>query len=322
MAEFPYLIRPMLAVAADLPADEALWAAEFKWDGVRAPAYLRGGTVRLMSRGDRDITEGYPELAALSTLTGREAVLDGEIVAFDDEGRPDFAALQHRMHVRAPSRRLIARFPVAYYAFDLLHLDGVSTLRMPYTDRRHALEALDPGDPLLRLPPSFPGAARAVLHAARSRRLEGVVCKRLDSPYLPGRRSGLWRKTKILQSREVVVGGWKPGAGRRSQTLGSLLVGIPHPAGLRYCGHVGTGFTDATLRDLTALMRSIPRATSPFTAAAGVPREHAALARWVEPVLVGEVGFAEWTTAGVLRHPVWRGLRPDKEPGEVTEEAT
>lgn len=293
------LIKPMLAVSGELPEDEQAWAAEFKWDGVRAIAYLHGG-VRLLSRNDRDVTGGYPELQA-DLAGGREVVLDGEIVALDAEGAPDFGLLQSRMHVRAPSRALLAAVPVFYHAFDVLRLDGRATVRLPYEKRRGLLEELGVERGRVRVPPSFPGSAHVVLDVARQHGLEGVVCKRLDSPYLPGRRSELWRKVKITKMLDVVIGGWKQGEGRRRGTIGSLLLGVPDADGLRYVGNVGTGFTEHMLRELAALLAPLARAESPFAGAA--PAAH-----WVEPVLAGEVEYAGWTRDGHLRHPSWRGL--------------
>ncbi|MFI6478501.1 non-homologous end-joining DNA ligase [Nonomuraea sp. NPDC050663] len=292
------LVHPMLAVTARLPGDEAAWCAEFKWDGLRCVAYVRDDGLRLLSRNDRDITGGYPELAGLAG--GRRAVLDGEIVATGPDGRPDFGALQARMHVRHPQPDLVRAVPVAYYAFDVLHLDGRDTLALPYARRRELLETLE----LPQVSPAYPGQASAVLAAARARGLEGVICKRLDSPYLPGRRSDLWRKTKLTHTVDVIVGGWKPGEGRRSGLPGSLLVGVPGPDGLRYAGHVGTGFTDAALRELAVRLAPLERDSSPFAGP-----QPPGPARWVEPVLAGEVEFAQWTREGLLRHPSWRGMR-------------
>jgi bifunctional non-homologous end joining protein LigD len=316
---FPVTVQPMMAVAGPLPADEDSYGAELKWDGVRAAAHVRDGTVRLMSRNLREMTGSYPDLALLAgLLPGRAVVLDGEIVALDPAGRPDFGVLQARMHVREPTPRLLASVPVCYYIFDVLHLDGWSTLDLPYTDRRDLLDQLGVDDPQARIPPHFPGAATAALHTARELGLEGVVCKRLTSRYLPGRRSALWRKTKITATQEVVIGGWKPGAGRRTGLIGSLLLGLPDPRGLlRYVGGVGTGFTDAALRDLARHLEPLTRPTSPFT---DLPAAEARTAHWVEPQLVGEVEYAHWTTDGYLRHPSWRGLRPDKTPHDVQRE--
>ncbi|HEY9475778.1 MAG TPA: non-homologous end-joining DNA ligase [Mycobacteriales bacterium] len=312
-------VPPMLAVAGSLPGDDGAFGYEFKWDGVRAGALVRAGTVRLMSRNQRDITASYPELAVLAGLTGgRQAVLDGEIVAVDETGRPSFGVLQRRMHVREPPDRLITATPVWYYVFDLVHLDGWSTRRLSYADRRGLLEGLDLSGSGVEVPPSFTGGGEDVLQVSRELGLEGVLAKRLDSPYQPGRRSNLWVKIKLTLNQEVVVGGWQPGEGRRSGTLGSLLVGVPGAGGLRYVGHVGTGFTETVLADLMDRLGPLERPTSPF--ADQIPRERVRRAHWVWPRIVGEVRFTEWTRDGLLRHPSWRGLRPDKAPEEVTPE--
>jgi bifunctional non-homologous end joining protein LigD len=318
----PELIRPMFAVAGSLPKDDEGWGYELKWDGVRAVAYVEGGRLRLMSRNDRDVTASYPELRAFADRLGsRQVVLDGEVVAVDPKtGRPSFARLQRRMHVTGATqvRRLTGEVPVSYFAFDLLHTDGHSALSRPYAERRDLLEGLQLGEETLSVPPSFRGDGSAVLHASAQQGLEGVVAKRLDSPYLPGRRSDAWIKVKNVRTQEVVVAGWKPGDGRRAGTMGSLLLGLQGEQGLEYVGHVGTGFTDRMLRELAAQLAPLARPTSPF--ATQVPRPDAKDARWVEPRLVGEVAFGEWTPDGRLRHPSWRGLRSDKGPEEVQRE--
>jgi bifunctional non-homologous end joining protein LigD len=318
--EFPRLLRPMLAVAGELPERDAGFGYEFKWDGVRAAAFVRRGNVVLRSRNDRDITASFPELTVLGELLGdRQVVLDGEIVALDEAGRPDFGLLQQRIHVRSPSGQLREAVPVSYYVFDVTHLDGRGTRALSYQDRRGVLDGVALEGPGVHVPPSFAGGGADVLDASREQGLEGIMAKRLDSPYLPGRRSDLWLKVKISRTQEVVVGGWQPGEGRRRGTIGSLLVGIPGRGGLRYAGRVGTGFTDSVLRQLLGMLRPLERRTSPF--ADRVPRETARAARWVEPRLVGEVRFTEWTRDGVLRHPSWRGLRPDKSPQDVRRES-
>ncbi|HET7529660.1 MAG TPA: non-homologous end-joining DNA ligase [Mycobacteriales bacterium] len=318
----PELVKPMLAVLRDeLPGDDDAYGYEFKWDGVRAVVYVKGGRPRVLSRNDRDVSTSYPELRAMAEgLGSRQVVLDGEIVAFDAEGRPSFGALQSRMHVTDASsvRRLAGQTPVTYLVFDVLHLDGRSLLDLPYVDRREILESLELSGPSWQTPPWFRGGGAAVLEASKQQGLEGVIAKRLDSRYYAGRRSDCWLKVKNLRTQEVVIGGWKPGAGRRAGAIGSLLLGVPGDDGLLYAGHVGTGFTDKMLRDLEADLAPLARDASPFAHA--VPREHARDARWVSPELVGEVAFSEWTRDGRLRHPAWRGLRPDKSPDEVVKE--
>lgn len=318
MGDLPRLIRPMAAVLArSLPADDDRWGFEFKWDGVRAVAYVAGGRVRVLSRGDRDITASYPELAELAELVDRPVVLDGEIVALRG-GRPDFGLLQSRMHVIRPGDRLREEVPVEYYVFDVLFHEAEKLIDRPYTERRALLDDLALSGRRIATPPWFRGGGAEVLAVSRDHGLEGVLAKRLDSRYLPGRRSGDWLKIKLTRHQEVLVGGWRPGKGRRVDLIGSLLVGVPGPAGLEYAGNVGTGFTEAMLRDLADRLRPLERPDSPF--AGEVPRAHARDAHWTTPVLVGEVAYAERTSDDMLRHPSWRGLRPDKTPGDVRRE--
>jgi bifunctional non-homologous end joining protein LigD len=319
----PALVRPMLATPGTLPPEreDAGWAYEMKWDGVRTVSYVEGGRLRLLSRNDRDVTATYPEVRGLAEQLGSvPAVLDGEVVALDPAGRPDFGLLQRRMGVTKATqvRRLVDEVPVVYLVFDVLHLDGRDTTGLPYRDRRELLEGLGLEGPSWAVPPTSYGGGAEMLAVSRERGLEGVLAKRADSPYLPGRRSPAWRKVKNLRTQEVVVAGWRPGTGRREAGIGSLLLGLPGEAGLEYVGHVGTGFTAAALADAERKLRPLERKTSPF--AVGPPRADARDARWVTPKLVGEVTFTEWTGDGRLRHPSWRGFRPDKEPGEVRRE--
>jgi bifunctional non-homologous end joining protein LigD len=248
-------------------------------------------------------------------------VLDGEIVAMDEHGRPSFEALQARMHVTNPAqvRRLTTQVPATFLAFDVLYLDGHSLLDEPYVERRRILESLELAGPSWQTPPHFQGDGDAVLAASKDQGLEGVIAKRLDCRYLPGKRSDTWLKIKNLRTQEVVISGWKPGEGRRKGVIGSLLLGVPGDDGLHYVGHVGTGFTDAMLRELGDMLKPLERAAPPFANA--IPRLHAKDAHWIEPRYVGEVAFGEWTKAGILRHPVWRGLRDDKSPDDVVRES-
>ncbi|GAA3658430.1 hypothetical protein GCM10022224_022290 [Nonomuraea antimicrobica] len=314
---------PMLAQLGTLTSVQGDgWAVEMKWDGVRALAYVEDGAVRLMSRNNKDITAAYPELRLMGGATGgHAAVIDGEIVAFDEAGRPSFEALQPRMHQRHPAAvaELARTAPVTFMAFDLLHLDGASVIARPYTERRELLEGtLTPGY-RWEVPVWFADHASRAFDSSRQLGLEGVVCKRMGSPYRPGRRTGEWTKVKNVSTVEVVIGGWKPGGGRRSGMIGSLLLGAYDPGGrLRYVGHVGTGFTEAVLRDLGERLAPLERPDPPFDEA--VPREHARDTHWVTPVVVGEVQYAEVTGDGRLRHPSWRGLRPDREPAEARTE--
>lgn len=311
----------MLATPGELPpaAEDGRWGYEFKWDGVRAVSLVRDGRVGLWARSRTEITVRYPEVTRPpAVLARRDAVLDGEIVALDALGRPDFGALQGRMHRTGPEvRRMAAAAPVTYLVFDLLALDGEDLTALPYAARRERLDALQPAGERWVATPWFRGGGADVHAASRENGLEGVVAKRLDSVYRPGVRSPEWRKVKHLRMQSVVVGGWRPGQGRRSGGVGSLLVGVHDDEGrLVYAGHVGTGFTDAALRELDPLMTAC--GTSPFADA--LPREVTRDARWVEPELVGEVAFAGWTADGRMRHPSWRGLRDDLDPEEVREE--
>jgi bifunctional non-homologous end joining protein LigD len=300
----------MLAAAGGLPAGPG-WAYEFKYDGVRAVTYVADGAVQVYSRNGNDVTRTYPELAEVAELLrGRSAVVDGEIIALGDGDRPSFARLQSRMHVVAPSATLLRTVPVRYYVFDLLRLDGESLLEMPYGKRRERLRGLGLAGEAVRVPSSFTEAhGQAVLHTAELAGFEGVVAKRLAAPYRPGKRSADWTKVPLIRTQEVLVIGYEPGEGRRSGTLGALLLGVREAGHIRYAGQVGTGFTDAMLDHLHEQLEARRRTTSP---AVGVPRDHARKARWVEPGLVGEVAYRSWTPDGRLRHASWRGLRSDQ----------
>ncbi|HEY8533648.1 MAG TPA: non-homologous end-joining DNA ligase [Micromonospora sp.] len=305
----------MLATAGELPSGPG-WGFEFKWDGVRALLAADHRTVRLLSRNGRTVTDSYPELVAWARQLPAPAVLDGEIVAPDPTGRPSFAQLQRRMHVSPPSRLLLRAVPIRLYLFDVLQYGEELTLDWPYQRRRALLDGLTLPPGPVDVPPYWTGAGASedVLAAAQELGLEGVVAKRLDSPYQMGRRSPYWIKVALLTTAEVVIGGWKPGAGRRAGTIGSLLLGMHDHAGrLCYVGHVGTGFSDAALRELARRLRR--RTACPFDEPP--PPEHARDAVWVEPEWVGEVVFRTWTPEHRLRHPSWRGLRPDRTPGEV-----
>lgn len=315
----PEQLLPMLATAGTLPplTQDEQWAYEFKWDGVRALAFVEGGRLRLQARSGSDITVTYPELRELGeTLGSTQVVLDGEVVAFD-AGKPSFPTLQRRMHVTSATkaRRMAAEVPVTYLIFDLLHLDGHSCAELPYRKRRELLQRLELRGPRWQTAPAHYGSGAAVVAASQEHGLEGVLAKRLESPYLAGRRSADWVKITGIQTQEVVIGGWRNGTGRREGVLGALLLGIPTDDGLRFVGSVGTGFSDTDLETLTAKLRPLGRKNSPFDSA--LPRERAKDANWVTPKLVGEVVHREWTPDDRMRAPVWRGLRPDKKPGEV-----
>jgi bifunctional non-homologous end joining protein LigD len=317
----PERIVPMMARSqADLPPDQARWSFEVKWDGVRAIAYAQPGRLRLESRNLNEITDAYPEVRGLIEDLGmREAVLDGEIVTFDEQGRPSFELLQRRMHVTSPAavRRLRASQPVVYAIFDLLFLDGRSLTELPYSEPRARLEALELGGAAWRIPTAHVGEGAALLEATAAQGLEGIVAKRLDSAYEPGRRSGAWLKIKHTRRQELVIGGWVPGEGRRTKRIGALLMGYHREGEFVYAGRVGTGFTERSLSELQTRLEQYRRAWSPFAGRPPLPRQ----AVFVEPCLVAEIEFREWTTEGVMRAPSFKGLREDKAPREVVLEA-
>ena len=317
----PELVRPMLAVPGALPEERgADWRYEFKWDGVRTIAYVQSGRVRLVSRAERERTAAYPEIGKLGDVLGsRQAVLDGEIIALGPDRRPSFEALQPRMLVddAARARRLAATVPVTYMIFDRLHLDGLSTLSLPYVERRRLLDGLGLAGDRWRVSPSHEGPGVDLLAAAEAGGLEGLVAKRADSPYRPGRRSADWVKVKLARTQSVVIGGFTEPKSSRAG-FGALLVGVPGPEELVYSGKVGTGFSDVAIAGLLTRMRPLRRTGTPFSTS--VPAADAAGATWAEPQLVGEVRFSEWTRAGRLRQPSWLGLR-DVRPGDVVREA-
>ena len=319
----PDVVAPMRAAASErLPADDAAWAFEVKWDGVRAIAFVTGGRLRLQSRTLLDITGQYPEVAGLAdALAGHDAVLDGEIVAFDAAGRPSFELLQQRINTtggRVAAR--MSRVAVSYLAFDLLYLDGRSLTALPYVERRARLESLGLAGPSWAVPRHRVGDGAALLAATAEQGLEGVVAKRADSPYEEGRRSRCWLKVKNVRRQELVVGGWLPGGGSRAGRLGSLLVGYHGDGGLRYAGRVGSGLTDRDLSGLGGALERLARADSPFAAEPPLPPAVRRNARFVDPVLVVEVAFSEWTRGGTLRAPRFKGLRTDKPAAEVVRE--
>lgn len=319
----PRSARPMLATLSDtLPVGPG-WAFELKWDGIRALGLVDDGAVRLWTRNGNEVTGRYPELDALAGGLGvHRALLDGEIVTFDDRGRPSFERLQRRMHVADPGeiRRLSAEVPVVYIVFDVLWADGHMVTGLPYAERRRLLRALVPDGETWRVPPNEEGDGSAMLAVSRQFELEGVVAKRLDSLYEVGRRSSSWRKVKLQLQQELVVGGWLTGKGSRETTFGALLLGYYDEEGsLQYAGRVGTGFTEQTLATIQAELARRSRETSPF---AGPIEDRASerTAHWVEPELVAQVRLTEWTASGRIRHPVFLGLRNDKDAKDVTRE--
>lgn len=303
-------LRPMLAVPGDISGlPSTKWSFEGKWDGFRVLVEVSGGEIRLRSRSGRDMTAEFPQfLPLVQMLSEHDAVLDGELVALDDQGVPSFALMQDRG----------ADTDLRLLVFDVLQLDGRTLTAKPYRDRRRVLEALAPlvqtPDSRVEVPAPLDGPPAAALSTSAARGLEGVVAKRLDSAYHPGSRSHEWIKHKHWSDMEIVIGGWRAGRGSRAQTFGSLLMGVPGDGGLRYVGRVGTGFTERQLAKLIGSLEPLRRETSPFTDG-DLPDADEAV--WVSPTLVGEVRYAEWTSSGHLRHPTWRGLRTDKSPDDV-----
>lgn len=299
-------LKPMLATAGTTAPDDE-WAYEMKWDGYRALAFVDGTTVRLQSRSGIDMTATYPGVAdALAGLHLADTVLDGELVALGPDGAPDFHSLQN------------GGAEVAYFVFDLLRLDGTDATGANYDHRRLALESLGIDGTLVRVPPAFETGFDEAMQASRDLGLEGVVAKRRDSIYRPGARSSSWVKVKHLDSTEAVIIGWRPGEGSRTSSIGSLLLAGPSPIDpddrtWSYLGRVGTGFSDRALRDLRKRLEPLAQDAP----AVAVPHDIARTARWVRPELVGEVIYASVTPDGHLRHPVWKGLRPDKGPEDL-----
>ncbi|MCV6987094.1 ATP-dependent DNA ligase [Mycobacterium shinjukuense] len=302
-------LAPMLAThgsVAGLRASQ--WAFEGKWDGYRLLIDADHGSLRLRSRSGRDVTAEYPQLRSVAAdLVDHHAVLDGEAVVLDKSGVPSFNEMQNRGRAT----------PVEFWAFDLLYLDGRSLLRAKYRDRRKLLETLASASALI-VPELLPGDGAQALEYSREHRWEGVVAKRRDSSYQPGRRSSAWIKDKHWNTQEVVIGGWRAGEGGRGGGIGALLMGIPGPGGLRFVGRVGTGFTERELADLQKTLAPLHTDESPFDAA--LPTRDAKGVTFVKPTLVGEVRYSEWTPDNRLRQSSWRGLRPDKNPSEVVRE--
>src|SRR3954469_4660195 len=259
----PERIVPMLAKLSKLPGDDGGWAYEIKWDGVRTIAYVRGGEALLESRNLNDVTPRYPEVQGLAQALGNsEAVFDGEVVAFDEHGRSSFERLQGRMHLTRGVEAKARAVPVVYCIFDLLWIDGEDLMRLPYTERRERLESLNLDGPAWRVPSYSTGSGEQLLAASADQNLEGIICKRLDSPYEPGRRGGTWLKVKNTRRQELVIGGWLPGGGRRSGHRGALLVGYYDGGRLRYAGKVGTGFDARELDRLERLLAPLRRDSS------------------------------------------------------------
>ena len=317
----PATITPMLALPSQrVPSRDEDYGFEVKWDGIRAIVFVKGGRVRIQSRNLLDITAQYPELRELGeSLGATEAILDGEIVAINAGGRPDFGLLQRRMGVTRPNdaRRRMKDTPAHYFLFDLLYLNGHSTMELTYRERRKLLDSLELEGPNWRTPPYHVGDGEQMRESARAQGLEGVVAKRLDSPYYPGRRNNCWLKIKNNLSEEFVVGGWTAGEGNRSNSIGALLLGYydtdDNSEALAYVGKVGTGFSQKFLAELQPVLARLASEKSPFVRGAKLP----AGARFVRPELVAEVDFTEFTHDGIVRHPSFHRLRPDRKAKEI-----
>ena len=315
----PERVEPMMAkLGTAVPTPDSAWGFEFKWDGIRAVAYVEGGRVRLLSRSGEDITPRYPEVHAMGRALGsREVILDGEVVALDENGRPSFEQIQQRMGLTSESeiRRKLKVVPITYMLFDLMWQDGHSALERPYTERRRMLEALKLTGDSWQTPPYEKGGGQVMLEASAKAGLEGIMAKKLDSKYEPGLRSGAWVKIKNHSRQELVIGGWLEGEGRRRGYPGALLVGYYDKGKFVYAGKVGTGFTDAMLDKLLALMKPLEQASSPFDVGSPPKKAH-----FIKPKLVGEFEFVEWTKSGQLRAPTFKGLRTDKPARKVVRE--
>ncbi|WP_040774134.1 ATP-dependent DNA ligase [Nocardia pneumoniae] len=296
----PRGLSPMLATpgdVAELDADE--WSFETKWDGFRLIAEIESGAITLRSRAGNVVTARYPGIAELAReLSGHSAVLDGEAVVFDDHGVANLGLLQ------AGAARAV------FVAFDVLYLDGTSLVRKRYADRRRVLEALAANAPSMVVPPRLDGPGAQAVRYSQEHGLEGVIAKRKDSVYLPGKRGHSWVKQRNWRTQQVLIGGWRRSGARNFK---SLLVGIPHDGGLYYVGRVGTGFSEPDMRELAARLRKLERKTSPFDNE--LTAEERKEAVWVTPKLGGRVRFMNWTEAGRLWHPAWVGDAPGKALG-------
>jgi bifunctional non-homologous end joining protein LigD len=308
-SSMPSKVEPMLATLSDHPFSDPNWLFEIKWDGVRAMARIENGDLTLRSRNGVDITQRYPELASLpDALAARDAILDGEIVALDDQGHSDFERLQERMHVRAPSEHLVSQIPVIYFAFDLLYCDGYDLRKAPLLERKQLLSRLMHTFERFRYSDHQLEKGRELFQLAKENGLEGVLAKRTDSPYV-SERSPYWLKLKITQTVDAVVSGWSE-ARTPALSFGSLLLGLYQGKKLRFIGHVGSGFDAKKQKELSARLKELAAPACPFDA---VPETNEKPS-WVSPQLVARVKFSGWTDEHALRHPVFVALREDARP--------
>jgi bifunctional non-homologous end joining protein LigD len=311
----PRFIPPMLATLVGAPFDGPDWLFEIKWDGFRVEAVVDAGGVRLWTRGQQDASRYFgPFLDPPSWLDAGEAIVDGEVIALDDAGEPDFALLQSRIKGRGVAD---APTPFLYEVFDLLHLDGRSLLDEPLEERRRLLAGVLRPDPRVRLSEHIESDGMAFFEAARARGLEGIMAKDRRSGYLPGARSMAWQKIKIRPEQELVVGGWVKGTGK-AVDLGALLVGVYEDGQLRYAGKIGAGFTNSSRDELLAALARLAADAPPF--ATPPPRAAARDAQWLRPELVIRAEFASWTGDGLVRQAAYKGMELEKDPKKVVRE--
>jgi len=292
--------EPMLAGRRDTPFDDERWWFEVKWDGYRAVVGAAGGSIRARSRRGLDLLGPFPEIGSVEIPDG--VVVDAEIVAFDDAGRPSFSLLQRRTGFGASGTG--AKVGVNLVVFDVL-FHGAGVVDLPYEERRALLASLELEPPII-VPEPTPTRGVSLFNAVRDQGMEGIVAKRLGSRYQPGRRSDDWQKISVRHTLRAVVGGYLPGDGSRSSTFGSILVGLYEPGGLRWIAAVGSGFTDASLQAFHGALTQIERDTSPFVNEVIVPGN--AKPVWVEPAIVVDVEYKEWTHDDHLRAPVYKGI--------------
>ncbi len=311
----PAFVPPMLATLVGAPFDSPDWLFEIKWDGFRMEAVVDDGSVRLWTRGEQDAAARYfgDFLSPATWLSARRAVVDGEVIALDDRGEPDFALLQARIKGRGSAAE---PRPFVYEVFDLLHLEGRSLLDEPLEERRRLLASVVRSDPRVRLSEAIETDGIAFFEAARVRGLEGIMAKDRRSTYVPGGRTMAWQKIKIRPEQELVVGGWATGTGK-AVDLGALLVGVYEGGALRYAGKVGA-FSTSQRDELLATLHRLAATDSPF--AEPLPKAAARNARWLRPELVIRADFAGWTGDGLVRQAAYKGIEPEKDPREVIRE--
>jgi bifunctional non-homologous end joining protein LigD len=306
-ARIPEVIHPMLATLVDDPFSDPEWIFETKWDGFRSICFVNNGKARFVSRNQIEMTAQYPELAtAGKQVDARQAILDGEIVALDQDGMPRFQLLQPRVGRKSGLQALRGKGEIVYFVFDLLYCDGYDLTRCPVVERKLALEQILRPATFMKLSDYIEGDGEAFFKEIEKFHLEGMIAKRAASPYVQ-KRSSDWLKIKTIQRSEVVIGGYTQPRGSRSH-FGALVVGLYKDRELHYVAHVGGGFNQRKLAELHKLMEPLRANKSPFVDA---PKTNEPV-QWLKPKLVAEVKFSEWTADARLRHPVFVGLREDK----------